>query len=513
MVSRARVVSKIEAQFVSGLLWLCTVFLLGACGGALQPRAPDPEYGKGVAKEFEAAFNGGWSQMDRFERSHWVEPALEPSVERQSRYMSRQRGIGRIRLHRVELEGDQMAALAQTEFGDWVKCFLVFGGSGDRLLDVKWLQVAAPESERGPRTEQEFASDLDGFLGRFSKGGGFSGAVLVARRGEVIFEKAYGEASREPSTPNQVNTQFNIASVDKIFTAVIVFELIEERKLALGGKLCDYLRNYPLKEACPITIDQLLTHTSGLPDVMNPRLILAVDRFKSPQDYIDTFGKDPLIFEPGKRWAYSNFGYAVLGRIVEAIEGKPFADVMTKRIYEKANMKDSTHLASAANASGAAIPYASALPGGKGKLEYGPERDARRFLPLPAPFCCSFTTVRDMYNFSQALLAGRLVSRKSLELMVKTDKTAPGDLIDHYGYGVMTDLIDGVPYFGHDGGVWGVNAVFRMTPDNDVVVVLSNVSPGAGQRAAMRAADQLARLPKRAEPKPSPGAPTDVSLH
>jgi len=61
--------------------------------------------------------------------------------------------------------------------------------------------------------------------------------------------------------------------------------------------------------------------------------------------------------------------------------------------------------------------------------------------------------------------------------------------------------------------VWGVNAVFRMTPDNDVVVVLSNVSPGAGQRAAMRAADQLARLPKSAEPKPSPGAPTDVSLH
>jgi len=338
--------------------------------------------------------------------------------------------------------------------------------------------------------------------------------VLVARRGEVIFEKAYGEARRAPSTPNQVTTRFNIASVDKIFTAVLVFELIEERKLALAGKICDYLPSYPLKEACPITIDQLLTHTSGLPDVMNPRLIRAVERFKTPQDYLDTFGKDPLIFEPGKRWAYSNFGYAVLGRIVEVIEGKPFVEVMTTRIYDKANMKDSTHLASAAYAPGVAVPYASTLPAEKelGKLEYGPERDARRFLPLPSPFGCSFTTVRDLYNFSQALLTGRLVSKKSLELMVKTDRTAPGDLVGHYGYGVMADLIHGVPYFGHDGGVWGVNAVFRMTPDNDVVVALTNVSPSAAQRAAMRAEDQLARLPKRAEGNSGPAATTGGTL-
>jgi CubicO group peptidase (beta-lactamase class C family) len=230
--------------------------------------------------------------------------------------------------------------------------------------------------------------------------------------------------------------------------------------------------------------------------MMNPRLIRAVARFKSPQDYIDEFGKDPLTFAPGKRWAYSNFGYAVLGRIVEAIEGKPFGEVITKRIYEKANMKDSSRLPATASASDAAVPYASFMPDGNGKLEYGPERDARQFLPLPAPFCCSFTTVRDLYHFSQALIAGRLVSRESLELMVKTNRSGPGDLVEHYGYGVMTDLIDGVPYFGHDGGVWGVNAVFRMTPENDVVVVLSNVSPGAAQRAAMRAADQLARLPK-----------------
>lgn len=512
MVSRAQLTSsKLNAQLRPGLLWLCVVFLLAGCGGALQPRAPDPAYGKSVAKDYEAAFNGGWDQMDRFERAHWVTPALGPTDARHDRYLMRQRGFGRIRLQRVELEGDAMVALAQTEFGDWLKCFLVFGGGGDRLLDVKCRQAAAPESEPGPRSEQELTSELDSFLGRFSKAGVFSGAVLVARRGQVIFEKAYGEARREPPTPNQATTRFNIASVEKLFTAVVVFELIEEGKLALGGKLCDYLPSYPLKDACPITIDQLLTHTSGLGDVMSPRLIRAVDRFKTPQDYIDTFGKDPLLFTPGKRWAYSNFGYAVLGRIVEAVEGKPFAEVMTKRIYEKANMKDSTRLASAANASDVAVPYASSLPNGKGKLEYGPERDARRFLPLPGPFCCSFTSVRDLYDFSQALLAGRLVSKKSLELMVKTDRTAPGDLVDHYGYGVMTDLIDGVPYFGHDGGVWGVNAVLRMTPDNDVVVVLSNVSPGAGQRAGMRAADLLARLPKNAERKPSPVAPANVA--
>lgn len=486
--------------------------MLGGCGGVLQPRAPEPEYGRGVAKELEAAFNGGWTQMDRFERRRWVQPALLPTAERQNRYTTRQRGMGRIRMHQVDLEGDAMVALVQTELGDWLKCYLVFGDGGDRLLDVRWLQAAAPASEPGPRNEQELTADLDGFLERFSSKGGFSGAVLVARRGEVIFEKAYGEARREPSTPNQVTTRFNIASVEKLFTAVLVFELIEERKLALDGKLCDYLPSYPLKDACPITIGQLLSHTSGLGDVMNPRLIRAVARFKTPQDYIDTFGRDPLSFPPGQRWAYSNFGYAVLGRIVEVVEGAPFDEVMTKRIYEKANMQASTRLASAAYASDVAVPYASSLPAGGGKLEYGPERDARPFLPLPSPFGCSFTTVRDMFEFSQALRAGRLVSKRSLELMVKTDKTGAGDFVGHYGYGVMTDLIGGVPYFGHDGGVWGVNAVFRMTPEQDVVVVLSNVSPGAAQRAAMRAADQLARLPKIAARTPSAAAPSDVSL-
>jgi len=485
---------------MSVFLRLCVVLLLVACGGAPGPRAPDPEYGRSVTKEFEAAFNGGWPAMDRFEQSRWVKPALGPLKERQGRYVTQQRGMGRIRVHQVEPDGDQMVALVQTEFGDWLNCYLVFGGS-EGLLDVRWLQTAAPKTERGPASVEEYTSSLDGFLGHFAKDGGFAGAVLVARHGEVIFEKAYGEARRDPSTPNQVSTRFNIASVEKILTATLVFELIEERKLALSGKLCDYLPAYPLKEACPITIDQLLTHTSGLPDVMNPRLIRAVDRFKTPQDYIDTFGKDPLTFEPGKSWGYSNFGYAVLGRIVEAIEQKPFAEVMTKRIYERANMTAATRDPAARDAPDVAVPYAFLMPSGHG-LEYGPERDARRFLPLPAPFCCSFTTAHDLYNFSQALLAGRLVSRQSLELMVKTDRSGPDDLVDHYGYGVMTDLIDGVPYFGHDGGAWGVNAVFRMTPDNDVVVVLSNVSPGAGQRAAMRAADQLARLPKSAARKP-----------
>jgi Beta-ketoacyl synthase, N-terminal domain len=186
MVSRAQVASsKIKARVLSGLLWLCMVFLLAGCGGALQPRAPDPEYGQSVVKEFGVAFNGGWSQMDRFEQQHWVKPALGPSDERQVRYMTRQRGMGRIRMQRVELEGDQMVALAQTEFGDWMKCFLVFGDGGHRLLDVRFLQAAAPESERGPQSEQQYTSDLDGFLGRFAKGAGFSGAVLVARRGET----------------------------------------------------------------------------------------------------------------------------------------------------------------------------------------------------------------------------------------------------------------------------------------------------------------------------------------
>jgi hypothetical protein len=123
MLKRAQVAaSRLEAPIMLRLFWLCLACLLAGCGGALEPRAPDPEYGRSVAKEFEVAFNGGWSEMDGFERRHWVEPALAPTDERRNRYVTRQRGMGRIRLQQVALEGDQMVALTQTEFGDWLKC-------------------------------------------------------------------------------------------------------------------------------------------------------------------------------------------------------------------------------------------------------------------------------------------------------------------------------------------------------------------------------------------------------
>ena len=476
-------------------LWLAASLTLAAgCAAARQSVPPTLPHGRSVMQDYEASFNAGWEQVDSFEQSHWVQQALEPAEDRHRQYEVKRKRVGNIEVHSVDLTNEGIVALVRTELGDWVKCFIDFGADGERVLKIKWLEAKAPESEPGPRTQDEFVSALDDFVSRFTKLAGFSGAVLIARRGEIILEKAYGQARRQPPVANQLNTRFNTASIDKLLTAVVVFELIEAGKLSLDGTVCQYLPKYPLEQACPVTIDQLLTHTAGMPDIINPRLVSSVTRLRSPQDYIDLFGKDLLVGPAGGQWRYSNYGYAVLGRIVEVVEGQPFDEVVRKRVYDRAIMRDSLRTLPARNEPNVAVPYAFALPGNE-KLEYGVERDARPYLPLPGPFCCSYTTVHDLYNFAQALIRGKLVSRKTLELMVTTNRSRGSNLIGHYGYGIMSETVHGVDFFGHDGGLWGVNGVLRMTMRGDVVVVLSNVSPGAAQRVGARALDWLARLP------------------
>jgi len=162
----------------------------------------------------------------------------------------------------------------------------------------------------------------------------FAGAALVAKDGKVIFKGAYGMADREKKIPNTLDTKFRIGSMNKMFTATSVMQLVQAGKLGLNDPLGKYLTDYPNKElALKVTIQQLLTHTGGTGDIFGPEFEAHRKELRTLQDYVNLYGKRNLEFEPGSRWEYSNYGFVLLGVVVERVSGKSYYDYVNENIY------------------------------------------------------------------------------------------------------------------------------------------------------------------------------------
>jgi len=171
----------------------------------------------------------------------------------------------------------------------------------------------------------------------------FSGVVLVAQNFQPVFFKAYGYASKEFSVPNQLNTRFNLGSINKIFTKMAIGQLAHKGKLSLDDGLGKFLPGYPNAEAREkVTVRHLVNMTSGIGDFFGPEFRdTPKDFIRHNRDYLRFFASKPLAFEPGSREMYSNGGYVVLGEIISAASGVDYYEYVRKNIFEPAGMKDS----------------------------------------------------------------------------------------------------------------------------------------------------------------------------
>src|SRR4029079_3320700 len=153
----------------------------------------------------------------------------------------------------------------------------------------------------------------------------FSGAVLVAKDGKTVFAQAYCLADREKKTPNTLKTRFRLGSMNKMFTAVATLQLVQDGKLDLKAPFGNYLTDYPNKDvASKVTIEQMLSHTGGTGDIFGPEFEKNRLELKTLQDYVKLYGNRGPLFEPGSRWQYSNYGFLLLGVIVEKVSGQSY---------------------------------------------------------------------------------------------------------------------------------------------------------------------------------------------
>jgi D-alanyl-D-alanine carboxypeptidase len=354
-------------------------------------------------------------------------------------------------------------------------------------LLLAWVSTAAhAQQTQGPPTREPFVAELSGRLEQLAAADKFSGAVLIARNNETIFASAYGFADRERKIPNSVDTKFRIGSMNKMFTAVAVLSLVQAGKIKLDAPVGKYLRNYPNREiATRVTVHQLLTHTGGTGDFFGPQFDEHRTELKELKDYVGLYGKRGPEFEPGSRWQYSNYGYLLLGLIVQRVSGQSYYDYVREHVFKIAGMNSTDSLPETTAVEGRSVGYTK----DQAADELKPNTDT---LPMRGTSAGGgYSTVGDLYRFAQALQANQLLSAKFTELLLspKVNTVWPEF---KYDYGFMETELNGTRWIGHGGSAPGMNGELWIAPEKGyVVVVLANLDPPTATQLARSLAPTL----------------------
>lgn len=318
---------------------------------------------------------------------------------------------------------------------------------------------------------QDKAKQIEELLNKYNEYGQFNGSALVAENGKVIFKKGFGLANMEWNIPNQSDTKFRLGSISKQFTALLIVKLAEEGKIKLDVPITTYLPDYPKENGDKITIHNLLTHTSGIPNyTAAPNFLKDKSRLPfTPSEFVKTFDKLPLEFTPGEKFRYSNSGYFLLGYIIEKISGKTYEQYLQEVILTPLKMANTGYDHFEVILKNRAAGYE----------KNGKNISNASFIDMSIPYAAGslYSTVEDLYLWDQALYTTKLLSQKSMESLFKPYIKAWNGF---YGYGWSTEEVangdkEKLKVIEHGGGINGFNTLISRIPaDKDLVVLLNN---------------------------------------
>ena len=322
----------------------------------------------------------------------------------------------------------------------------------------------------------------------------FSGAVLVADEGNVIYKQAFGLANREWDIPNTVDTKFRLASVSKQFCTMVIMQLFQEGKLKLTDKITDHLPYYRKDTGKKITIHHLMAHQSGIKDFTadygyrNSTARLPFDK----DEFIKQHCSGDLLHEPGTIYSYSNAGYCILGRIIEKITHRTFEQNVEERIFEPLGMKNSGYDRNKYVLDKRASGYT------RGPFEYT-NSDYMDMDSSPGAAGSLYSTVEDMFLWDRALYTNKLLNEKNRELMFTPNRDVPevkaagGRAQSRYGYGwqIYTRTHPVTKHrtkvINHGGAIHGFRAMEnRLIEDDAFIIVLCNQGDGMGKSDVWR---------------------------
>jgi CubicO group peptidase (beta-lactamase class C family) len=399
----------------------------------------------------------------------------EQRVERLSRIVA---NLGRQTVRSVDAtKPREVAGLTQSERTETWSRMTVFlnEASPARILRVGFFPAPAPDAPTQRPSDAELVAQLKGYVERLASRDVFSGTVLLAKKGVPLYQAAFGEANKDFGVKNTLDTKFNLGSMNKMFTAVSVMQLVEAGKLSLDDTLGKFLPAGAMKPEvlAKVRVKHLLSHTSGLGSYFTPEW----DRqsralWRSVDDWMALIKNDTLQFEPGTRWSYSNTGMLVLGKVIEVASGQDYFAYVREHVAKPAGMTSTDAYELDRVNRNLAVGYEH-----EGEDANGPiyRNNIFQHVIRGGPAGGGYSTVGDLTRFAEALKAGKLVSQASVRTLTtpKPELSSP-----EYGFGFVIDK--GGKVVGHSGGFPGINSQLDIYVGEDyTLAVMSNYGDGA----------------------------------
>jgi len=396
------------------------------------------------------------------------------------------RMIGRVTPLRVQSAGPNEATmLVAAEYGDalWQERVVLDPADPMKVVEATFQPADRPPKLAIPRVSRpELERLMAQRLARDVAADRFAGTIVVQRHGRVIYRHAAGLADRSANVPVTMDTRFRIGSANKMFTAVGVLQLVEQGKVSLDAPIGTYLRDYPNAEfARNVTVRQLLSHTGGAGDIFTAEYQARRLQVRTLADYVSLFGNRAADTSEDGRNAYANYGFILLGRIIEVVSGEDYYDYVQRHIFAPAGMTET-----------GSLPEDIAVPNrsrGYTMLRGDTLADNANTLPYRGTAAGGgYTTAMDLIRFADALRSGRLLSNDML-----AQATSPQRSDGWYGFGFWIGGQGPTRNWGHGGGAPGMNAALRIYPELDAVVVaLANLDPVAADNEADFYANRMA---------------------
>ncbi len=451
---------------ISRLTLLCAAFATATAWAEISwPQTPAAQ----LAKQRLQAFNtGDAANLQAFKTAH------EPDMQLERELAFRQMTGGFEALRVTQDNAGQVTVIIREQDGDRVGSMTLQldDNNSTRVKSVSLKPMAIVPTDLMPTRLSEHAAQqrLQSKAQKLLAEEQFAGNLLVARGGDIRLQQHFGDARRDPAHKNTANTQFRLGSMYKMFTAIAVLQLVERGQLRLDAPLVTYLPDYPNKTlAQQTTVRHLLTHTGGTGDIFTDEYQQQRLKTREHADYVRLFGHRASEFTPGSREAYSNYGYVLLGAVIERRTGQSYHTYVHDHIFKPAGMR--------ATGAEPEDQVRAQLSVGYMHTEKGLV-DNRDTLPWRGTAAGGgYSTTGDLQLFAQALLSGKLISEKTL-----TDATRSQTPSGLYGFGFQLGGEGTTRHFGHVGGAEGMNGALRIYPATaDVVIALSNMDPPAAE--------------------------------
>ncbi len=335
-------------------------------------------------------------------------------------------------------------------------------------------------------------AELGSYVKKLADADVFSGSVLLAKGGKVVYKGAFGTANKDFGSPNRIDTKFNLGSMNKMFTALSIAKLVETGKLTVEDPLSKFIADFPDAESAKkIRIKHLLSHTAGLGGYFSEKWRMrSRDSIRNVDDMMALAKEDEkLRFEPGTNWQYSNTGMLVLGKVIEVASGGSYFDFVDKNILRPAGMVNTGCFELDTVNENLAVGYDKVF--GENGVTF--QNNIFMHVMRGGPQGGCYSTAEDLHRFAIALVGGKIVGKE----LVREFTTAKPD-ISSPGYGFGFGVSEDGNRFGHGGGFVGISANLDIFRDSGwIAVVLSNYS-----RASQPVSTKMQRLIASAEPEP-----------